>query len=95
MGGGNTNAAIVGIDESVVEIQALSGTTHLGGEDFDDNLVRFCLRDIQTRFGVDLSTNHKAIARLHNQCEQAKRDLTDAHTAEIECEALINGKDYL
>jgi len=52
------------------------------------------MEDFKKKTGNDISKNPKAIRRLRTQCEKAKRILSSAHTAPIECDALAEGNDY-
>ena len=52
------------------------------------------MSDFQKKTGIDVSDNARALRRLHTSCEKAKRILSSAHQAEIECEALADGEDY-
>ena len=53
--------------------------THLGGEDFDNRIVDFCLQDFKRKNrGKDLAGNQRAIRRLRTQCERAKRTLSSS-----------------
>ena len=94
LGGGTFDVSLLAIEEGVFEVKATNGHTHLGGEDFDNKLVEFCLKDFKTKSGIDISTNARACRRLRTQCEKAKRILSSAHTAPIECETLAEGEDY-
>merc|ERR1712070_566059 len=66
----------------------------LGGEDFDNKLVDFCMADFKKKTGLDIQKNPRALRRLRTQCEKAKRILSSAHQAPIECETLAEGEDY-
>ena len=66
----------------------------MGGEDFDNKLVEFCANDFKKKSGQDISKNARAMRRLRTQCEKAKRILSSAHQAPIECETLAEGEDY-
>merc|ERR1711871_1929692 len=76
------------------EVKATNGHTHLGGEDFDNKLVDFCMADFKKKTGLDITKNPRALRRLRTQCEKAKRILSSAHQAPIECETLAEGEDY-
>jgi len=76
-------------------VKATNGHTHLGGEDFDNKLVEFCMAEFKKRSGgVDIKGNNRALRRLRTQCEKAKRTLSAAHQTVIECEALAEGEDF-
>jgi L1 cell adhesion molecule like protein len=66
----------------------------LGGEDFDNKMVDYCMADFKKKTGIDISKNSRSLRRLRTQCEKAKRILSSAHQAPIECEALAEGEDY-
>merc|ERR1711959_817306 len=69
--------------------------THLGGEDFDNRVVDFCIQDFKRKNrGKDLAGNNRAIRRLRTQCERAKRTLSSSTQATIEIDSLFDGIDY-
>merc|ERR1712166_1331143 len=94
LGGGTFDVSLLSIEAGIFEVKATNGHTHLGGEDFDNKLVNFCLADFKKKSGIDISKNARALRRLRTQCEKAKRILSSAHTAPIECETLAEGEDY-
>ena len=94
LGGGTFDVSLLTIEEGIFEVKATNGHTHLGGEDFDHKLVEFCMADFKKKTGLDISKNPRALRRLRTQCEKAKRILSSAHQAPIECETLAEGEDY-
>ncbi len=94
LGGGTFDVSLLTIEEGIFEVKATNGHTHLGGEDFDNRIVEFCIEDFKKKSGVDIKQNVKAIRRLRTQCEKAKRILSAAHSAPIECDSLAEGEDY-
>merc|ERR1711998_758863 len=94
LGGGTFDVSLLTIEEGIFEVKATNGHTHLGGEDFDNKLVDFCMADFKKKSGLDISKNARALRRLRTQCEKAKRILSSAHQAPIECETLAEGEDY-
>jgi heat shock protein 1/8 len=94
LGGGTFDVSLLTIDEGVFDVKATNGHTHLGGEDFDNLLVEYCMKDFLKKSGHDISKNARAMRRLRTQCEKAKRILSSAHQAPIECETLAEGDDY-
>merc|ERR1711959_413608 len=94
LGGGTFDASLLAIEEGIFEVKATNGHIHLGGEDFDNKLVDFCMADFKKKTGIDISKNPRALRRLRTQCEKAKRILSSAHQAPIECETLAEGEDY-
>jgi heat shock protein 1/8 len=94
LGGGTFDVSLLAIEEGIFEVKSTNGHTHLGGEDFDNKLVDFCMNDFKKKTGIDITGNARALRRLRTQCEKAKRILSSAHTAPIECETLADGEDY-
>jgi heat shock protein 1/8 len=94
LGGGTFDVSLLAIEEGIFEVKATNGHTHLGGEDFDNKLVDFCMNDFKKKTGIDIKGNARALRRLRTQCEKAKRILSSAHQAPIECETLAEGEDY-
>merc|ERR1711943_33340 len=94
LGGGTFDVSLLTIEEGIFEVKATNGHTHLGGEDFDNKLVDFCMADFKKKTGLDITKNPRALRRLRTQCENAKRILSSAHQAPIECETLAEGEDY-
>lgn len=64
LGGGTFDVSLLTIEEGIFEVKATNGHTHLGGEDFDQRIVDFCMEDFKKKSGVDISKNVKAIRRL-------------------------------
>ena len=94
LGGGTFDVSLLAIEEGIFEVKATNGNTHLGGEDFDMRMVDYCMDDFKRKTGVNIRENPRALRRLRTQCEKAKRILSSAHQAPIECEALAEGEDY-
>jgi len=95
MGGGTFDVSILTIDDGIFEVKATAGDTHLGGEDFDNRIVDFCMQDFKRKNrGKDMGQNHRAVRRLRTQCERAKRTLSSSTQATIEIDSLYDGIDY-
>jgi heat shock 70kDa protein 1/2/6/8 len=94
LGGGTFDVSLLTIEEGIFEVKATNGHTHLGGEDFDNRLVDYCIAEFKKKTGIDISGNARALRRLRTQCEKAKRILSAAHQAPIECETLAEGEDF-
>jgi heat shock protein 1/8 len=94
LGGGTFDVSLLTIEEGIFEVKATNGHTHLGGEDFDNRLVDFCIAEFKKKTGIDITGNARAVRRLRTQCEKAKRILSAAHQAPIECETLAEGEDF-
>jgi len=94
LGGGTFDVSLLTIEDGIFEVKATNGHTHLGGEDFDNALVDFCMTAFKKQSGIDIKGNARAMRRLRTQCEKAKRILSAAHSAEIYCETLAEGEDF-
>lgn len=98
VGGGTLDVTLLSIDDGIFEVKATSGDTHLGGEDFDRNLMHHFMDEFQRKNknkGVSpLSGSPKAMAKLKKECERVKRSLSSATQAHVEIDSLIDGIDY-
>merc|ERR1711967_137118 len=94
LGGGTFDVSLLAIESGIFEVKATNGHTHLGGEDFDNRLVEFCMNEFKKKTKIDITGNNRSLRRLRTNCEKAKRILSSAHQAEIECETLAEGEDY-
>ena len=94
LGGGTLDVTIMVVDRGVFEVKSTSGDTHLGGQDFDDNLVKYFLPRVKDMCGVDISDNHKALKKLRDACQNLKHNLSHSNSATIEVDALVNGEDF-
>ena len=70
------------------------GDTHLGGEDIDVALMKYCMDDLESNHGIDLQENKRAQARLRKQCREVKHTLSAAVNATIAVESIVNDIDY-
>merc|ERR1712159_845617 len=95
MGGGTFDVSLLTIEDGIFEVKATAGDTHLGGEDFDNRLVDFCVQDFKRKNrGKDMMENQRALRRLRTQCERAKRTLSSSTQATIEIDSLFDGIDF-
>jgi heat shock 70kDa protein 1/2/6/8 len=93
-GGGTHDVSLLNIDDGVFEVKATCGKAHLGGEDFDQRLVKYCTDKFKKESGKDISGNAKALRRLRTACERCKRTLSSSAQASIEIESLFEGVDF-
>merc|ERR1719495_727635 len=94
LGGGTFDVSLLTIDEGIFQVLATAGDTHLGGEDFDNRLVEFCIQDFKKKNKLDIRESARAMRRLRTACEQAKRSLSGANRVTIEVDSLYEGIDY-
>ena len=83
LGGGTFDVSIIEIGDGVIEVLATNGDTHLGGDDFDNCIIRWMVDEFKKQEGVDLSTDKMAMQRLKDAAEKAKKELSSATTTEI------------
>lgn len=93
LGGGTFDCSVLSISDGVFEVLATNGNTHLGGEDIDQNLVNWCIKEIKTKYKVDVSSNSRSVKRLKVACEKAKRILSSSTVTTIELDSLHEGLD--
>ncbi|KAL4355783.1 hypothetical protein AHAS_Ahas09G0021200 [Arachis hypogaea] len=94
LGGGTFDVCLLTIKGKVFKVKATAGNTHLGGEDFDNRIVTYFVKEFQRKNKVDISGNARALRRLRTACEKAKRTLSYAVTATIELDAFFEGIDF-
>eukprot|EP01012_Entosiphon_sulcatum_P033183 TRINITY_DN42041_c0_g1_i1.p1 TRINITY_DN42041_c0_g1~~TRINITY_DN42041_c0_g1_i1.p1 ORF type:complete len:663 (-),score=162.22 TRINITY_DN42041_c0_g1_i1:32-1996(-) len=94
LGGGTFDVSLLTIDEGFFEVVATSGDTHLGGEDFDARLVKYFQSILRKRHSVDISKDHRALARLRQASELAKRQLSSGPEARVEVDNIVEGQDF-
>ena len=94
LGGGTFDVSILKQDGGIFEVLATGGDTHLGGEDFDNNVVDHLAEDIKRKLRQDVKGNPRALRRLRTAVERGKRVLSSGSSTTIEIDSLIDGKDY-
>jgi L1 cell adhesion molecule like protein len=94
-GGGTHDVSLITIDEGVFEVKATGGDTNLGGSDFDNIMVDWCVQEFERKNrGTSVKENPRALRRLRTACERAKHTLSTATQASIEVDALVDGIDF-
>jgi len=94
LGGGTFDVSLLTIDEGIFEVKATAGDTHLGGEDFDNRMVKHFAEKFKKETGKDITNNIRALRRLRTACERAKRTLSSSTEAAIEIDSLYEGVDF-
>lgn len=94
MGGGTFDVSILTIDNNVFEVKAVGGDTHLGGEDFNNKMLDYFLKEIEQKFGKELSSDKHAISRILVECEKAKIALSTSTVATLTFTSLFGDTDY-
>ncbi len=83
LGGGTFDVSVLQLGDGVFEVKATSGNNHLGGDDFDNVLVRWMMDNFQQQEGIDLSVDKMALQRLREAAEKAKIELSSMLTTSI------------
>src|SRR3954462_8523428 len=76
LGGGTFDISVLDVGDGVFEVKATNGDTHLGGDDFDQVIVDYVATEFQKENGIDLRKDPKALQRLRDAAEQAKKELS-------------------
>lgn len=83
LGGGTFDISILEVGDDTVEVKSTNGDTHLGGDDFDQKIIRWILDEFKKQEGVDLSKDPLALQRIKEAAEKAKIELSTAMETEI------------
>ncbi|XP_021841724.1 heat shock cognate 70 kDa protein-like [Spinacia oleracea] len=94
LGGGTFDVSLVCVEKGVFEVKAISGDTHLGGGDFDNNMVKYFVEEFKKKHNVDIIDNPRALGRLRAAAERAKRTLSSAHETTVDIDCLFEGFDF-
>jgi molecular chaperone DnaK len=76
LGGGTFDVSVLEVGDGVFEVLATSGDTHLGGDDFDEKIVQWLVKEFKEQEGIDLTKDSQALQRLTEAAEKAKIELT-------------------
>ncbi|MBO5008194.1 MAG: molecular chaperone DnaK, partial [Clostridia bacterium] len=83
LGGGTFDVSILEIGDGVFEVLATSGNNRLGGDDFDDRIIKYLVEEFKKDSGIDLSADKMAMQRLKEAAEKAKIELSGVPTSNI------------
>ena len=86
LGGGTFDVSVLSLNRGIFEVCATSGDTHLGGEDFDNELVKYFISDYELKSGCKLNCTNKILRKLKNIAETAKCVLSISMETFIEFE---------
>ncbi|CAM9927312.1 unnamed protein product, partial [Phaeothamnion confervicola] len=97
LGGGTFDVSVLSMEGGVFEVKATGGDTHLGGQDFDNNMVEWCIGEFEKAHGkvaaAKLRSNARALRRLRTACEDTKRALSSGPSAKVDVESLTGDLD--
>jgi len=83
LGGGTFDVSLLEIGEGVFEVKATHGDTQLGGDDWDQRVIDWMVKEFKNAYGVDLSNDRMALQRLKEAAEKAKIELSQVSEASI------------
>ena len=83
LGGGTFDVSIIEIGDGVIEVLSTNGDTRLGGDDFDQRIIDWIVREFKAEEGIDLSNDKMALQRMKEAAEKAKKELSSAITTNI------------
>ena len=83
LGGGTFDVSILEIADGVIEVISTSGNNHLGGDNFDDAIIKYLVDEFKKESGIDLSNDKMAYQRLKDAAEKAKKELSTLMEAHI------------
>jgi molecular chaperone DnaK len=76
LGGGTFDVSVLDVGDGVFEVLSINGNTHLGGDDFDEELINYVAEEFRKQEGIDLRKDPMALQRLKEACEKAKIELS-------------------
>ena len=83
LGGGTFDVSILEVGDELVEVLSTNGDTHLGGDDFDEELINFIADEFKREQGINLRSDPMALQRLREAAEKAKKELSASQTTDI------------
>ena len=93
LGGGTFDVSLLDISEGVFEVKATKGDARLGGDDWDQMVVDWLVKQFQNKYGVDLSKDKMARQRLQEAAERAKIELSAVQETEINLPYITAGAE--
>jgi len=83
LGGGTFDVSVLEIGDGVFEVKSTHGDTHLGGDDWDQRIIDWLVKEFKSAHGVDLGTDRMALQRLKEAAEKAKIELSQVQQTQI------------
>ncbi len=93
LGGGTFDVSILELGDGVFEVKATSGNNKLGGDDFDERIMDWMVKEFKKETGVDLSNDKMAMQRVKDAAEKAKKDLSGMSSTEISLPFISQGEE--
>ena len=92
LGGGTFDVSIIEIGDGVIEVLATAGDNHLGGDDFDERIVRWIAEEFKKEHRIDITRDFSAMQRIREAAEQAKKELSTSEITNIVLPYLTQAK---
>lgn len=83
LGGGTFDVSVLQLGDGVFEVLSTNGDTHLGGEDFDNEIVDFLVNEFKKESGIDIRKDPAAMQRVKDEAEKAKKELSSSTSVDI------------
>ncbi|GAY76351.1 chaperone protein DnaK [Sporolactobacillus inulinus] len=83
LGGGTFDVSILELGDGIFEVKATAGNNQLGGDDFDERIIKFLIGEFKKETGIDLSGDKMALQRLKDASEKAKKELSGVSQTQI------------
>src|SRR6059036_983075 len=93
LGGGTFDVSLLEIGDGVIEVKATAGDNHLGGDDWDERVVKHLVQTFNAQSGIDLSKDKLAMQRLREAAEKAKIELSGAQSTNINLPYITAGAE--
>jgi len=93
LGGGTFDVSIIEIGGGVIEVLATSGDNHLGGDDFDERITEYLIKEFKRTERIDLSKDKMALQRIREEAEKAKIELSASAMININLPFIASTKD--
>ena len=93
LGGGTFDVSLLEIGEGVFEVKATHGDTQLGGDDWDQRVIDWMVKEFKNNYGIDLGNDRMALQRLKEAAEKAKIELSQVTEATINLPFISAGPD--
>ena len=93
LGGGTFDVSILEIGDGVFEVKSTSGNNKLGGDDFDEKIMDYLVKEFKKENGIDLAKDKMAMQRIKDAAEKAKKDLSGMTSTDISLPFLTQGED--
>jgi len=92
LGGGTFDVSVIEIGDKLIEVLATSGDNHLGGDDFDERIVQYLLKEFKRTEKVKAEKDTVAMQRIREAAEKAKKELSQLSETNVNLPFLWNGK---